>query len=306
MMGGKGERHIAISRVLRPGDRMNYDQLVSFVTTAEAGSFAQACKKLYISKASLKQRVDSLEAEIGMPLFARSNSGVTLTDVGTEVCAAARNIVSLWDETIESARKIDSQKTVRLVTIDSSQFPALPFILRRYKDSHPHVRVSVIPLPSSDQIPAVIEGRGDVCYSGVFRAHPALERLPVDKSRDVVGYLKPGHPLAGRPSIGIDDLTGIDLIARHEFISPRFQEMLDERGLVCHDINSADSTQRITRIIDGGGMLLATRSFGSIFDCVAVPFVCDPCPLSIYLYHRTDAPDHVRAFAQAALHVLAN
>lgn len=61
---------------------MNLNQLGNFITIAKVGSFSKAETTLYVSKNALKKQIDSLEAELGFPLFIRSPRGLQLTEVG--------------------------------------------------------------------------------------------------------------------------------------------------------------------------------------------------------------------------------
>lgn len=51
---------------------------------AKTGSFNQAAKNLYLSQPNLSRAVQSLEDELGFPIFERHRNGVTLTQRGIE------------------------------------------------------------------------------------------------------------------------------------------------------------------------------------------------------------------------------
>lgn len=61
---------------------MNFNKLRYIITVAEEKSITQAAKKLYISQPSLSQCIQSIEARLGVELFVRKKSCVSLTEAG--------------------------------------------------------------------------------------------------------------------------------------------------------------------------------------------------------------------------------
>lgn len=61
---------------------MNFQQCRYVVTIAEAGSFNEAAKRLFVSQPNLSSSIHQLEEELGIQFFIRSNTGARLTDDG--------------------------------------------------------------------------------------------------------------------------------------------------------------------------------------------------------------------------------
>ena len=59
----------------------------SFVRTAEAGSFAEAARRLGLSPAAVGKNVARLESSLGVRLFLRSTRRLTLTEAGERFLA---------------------------------------------------------------------------------------------------------------------------------------------------------------------------------------------------------------------------
>ena len=91
----------------------------TFIEVAESGSFSSAAEKLYISKVSVMNQINALEASVGIPLMIRSNHGVTLTEAGQSFYRNARRLQRLADEAIKEARKIGG-KNERVIRIGTS------------------------------------------------------------------------------------------------------------------------------------------------------------------------------------------
>lgn len=76
---------------------MTLIQLKYAITVAGEHSLNEAAKKLFISQPSLSASIRSLEKEIGIELFRRSQSGIQITPEGEEFIGYARQVVEQYD-----------------------------------------------------------------------------------------------------------------------------------------------------------------------------------------------------------------
>ncbi len=72
---------------------MTLQQLKYLVTVAECKNITAAAEKLYISQPSLSAAIHSLEREMGVNAFVRSNRGICITKEGEELLSYARNLL---------------------------------------------------------------------------------------------------------------------------------------------------------------------------------------------------------------------
>lgn len=72
---------------------MSFEQVESFVTIAECGSFTAASRRMWISQPPLTRRIHALEDELGGALFVRRPRGVRLTEAGEAFLPHARAIL---------------------------------------------------------------------------------------------------------------------------------------------------------------------------------------------------------------------
>ncbi|MBR6426694.1 MAG: LysR family transcriptional regulator, partial [Clostridia bacterium] len=63
---------------------MTIQQIQYLLTIVRTGSLNRAAEQLYVSQPTLTGVVKSLEEELGITLFNRTNRGVTLTPEGTD------------------------------------------------------------------------------------------------------------------------------------------------------------------------------------------------------------------------------
>lgn len=71
---------------------MTVQQLKYILTAAEAGSIMEAARRLFISQPSLSNSIMASEKEVGITIFHRSRTGITLTKEGAEFLGYARQV----------------------------------------------------------------------------------------------------------------------------------------------------------------------------------------------------------------------
>ncbi len=76
---------------------MTLQQLKYLVTVAECKNITAAAERLYISQPSLSAAIHSLEKEMNVTAFVRSNKGMTVTKEGEELLSFARNLLEQAD-----------------------------------------------------------------------------------------------------------------------------------------------------------------------------------------------------------------
>ena len=72
---------------------MDLEELRAFLAVADSGSFLTAAKTLRLSRATLRRRIDQLEARAGVLLVDRTRVGVMLTEAGSVLAARGRLMV---------------------------------------------------------------------------------------------------------------------------------------------------------------------------------------------------------------------
>ncbi len=77
---------------------MEIRQLRYFIAVADTLSFSRASEVLYLSQSALSRQISDLEKELGLPLFVRSTRQVELTEAGTALVPAAKDLISRWEK----------------------------------------------------------------------------------------------------------------------------------------------------------------------------------------------------------------
>lgn len=73
---------------------MSLVQLESFVAVAEEGTMSRAARRLRVAQPPLTRRIQGLEEELGVRLFARTGRGMQLLPPGEVLLPHAREILA--------------------------------------------------------------------------------------------------------------------------------------------------------------------------------------------------------------------
>lgn len=83
--------------------------LKEFITLSEFGNFQIASEELHISQSALSKHIKKLEEELEVPLFDRTNYGISLNEYGITFQNYALQICHLADESIKTLGKLRTE-----------------------------------------------------------------------------------------------------------------------------------------------------------------------------------------------------
>ncbi|RKP57644.1 LysR family transcriptional regulator [Pararobbsia silviterrae] len=192
---------------------MDMKHLRSFVAVAEELSFVRAAERLHISQPPLSQQIKSLEADIGVQLFARTKRSVALTEAGAILLRESRILLDQMEIAINATVRAakDDVGVLRLGVATAALFSTAPRLLDYMREAFPHVEVSIRDMQSSDQVVAVTQGLLDI---GIVHARPdrmKLNQSPIF-SEPLVAVVPEHHWLATTPQFEMRQLFDEPLI----------------------------------------------------------------------------------------------
>ena len=191
---------------------MQIGQVEAFLEVARQGTVSAAAATLYVTQPALTARIQSLERELGTPMFLRARRGMELTDAGRAFLPyAERAIASLRDGgdlVGELARGGAGELVIGAAPAISTY--VLPGLLVRFADAHPNVRLSVRTGHSEEIVELAVR---DEIGVGLVRAlrHPLLAQTTLYED-ELVLVVEPGHPFAATGTVGIERVAEARLI----------------------------------------------------------------------------------------------
>lgn len=124
---------------------MLYEKLNYIIAIAEERNLTQAAKRLYISQPTLTLYLNRLENELGVKLFDRSKSPVTLTDAGAYYLEKMKKIYASEQALRSQIHFIANPTQTLLVGIGQVRgHHWLPLFLPTFCSIHPDINVQIV------------------------------------------------------------------------------------------------------------------------------------------------------------------
>ncbi len=198
---------------------LDLDQLQTFVSIADMGSFTRAAEEVHRTQSAVSMQMRRLEEQLGRNLFEKEGRTNKLTEDGEKLLAYARRLIRLSRETLAAFDDSGLKGHVRIGTPDDYADRFLPEIMARFSRSNPRVELSIVcePTPSlREHIKrgnldiAIVTHNDEAAPSEIVRREPLLW---VTSANHMVHEETP-LPLAfGRPSC-IWRRAGTDVLDR--------------------------------------------------------------------------------------------
>ncbi|EJL92657.1 transcriptional regulator [Herbaspirillum sp. CF444] len=193
--------------------RLKLKPLLIFERVLSSSSIARAARELNLTQPAVTKAIHELEADLDVPLFERTNRGVTPTCYGTLLGTRVKTVIAelryLTDE-LNTFRTGDSGHVIIGAAIPASA-PLLPQAITRLKQQRPGVLITVRNAPADQLFPALATGELDIVVGSLPEhdlpptrvcafGHSVLYREALCA---VAGCR---HPLAKRADIQLSDL----------------------------------------------------------------------------------------------------
>lgn len=136
---------------------MDFRELQYITTIADCGSVTAAARKLFISQPSLSTIVSRIEQDIGVKLFDRRTSPLTLTYAGEKYVETARRILLLNDNLRRELVDIGLGEKGRITFGIPSERTGymLPRVMPEFKRMFPQVEVHIVEAMSEELFAAL-------------------------------------------------------------------------------------------------------------------------------------------------------
>jgi len=196
---------------------VNLRQIEVFLAVAECGSFSRAAELAFLTQSTVSQHISSLEKEFELRLFDRTGKGALLTEAGKILRVHAVRLIEDARSIPVALNRFKGLEEV-ILKIGGSNIPSsylIPDCIPPFQQSHPGVTITILQGDSRETLErlkreevelAVIGTRFDdeeVSYSDVV-----LDKLAL--------VVYPGHRLAGRKSVALDELVDEVFIFREQ------------------------------------------------------------------------------------------
>jgi DNA-binding transcriptional LysR family regulator len=157
---------------------MEIDQLETFLAVATFGGFHRAAEALRVSQPAVSARIKALEQSLSVTLFARSRSGLTLSDAGRTLRPYAEQLLRTASLARQAVHELQPGKggPLEIAAALSISVYFLPDVLKRFHRVHPKIMITIRSGHSKEVLDMVL---GEEVEIGLARSlqHPEVETI---------------------------------------------------------------------------------------------------------------------------------
>lgn len=190
---------------------MTLQQILYFIEVAHTNHFTQAAQNLFVSQSALSYSVQTLEKELGVPLFIRRKSGknVELTDYGTTFLPYCEKIVDTLEEgktKLDELRNPSSGVVSVMYTYMNCQH-FIPKLFNAFYEENDYSDISVqfnVNYGRMQIEEYVLSGDINLGFA-CTQQYEGLETAAVH-NQELVVMVPVSNPLSARKSLALEDL----------------------------------------------------------------------------------------------------
>ncbi|MBJ7384271.1 MAG: LysR family transcriptional regulator [Mycolicibacterium sp.] len=236
---------------------MNLRQYEYALAVAEEGSMTAAADRLRVTQPSLSQQIGALEKHLGVQLFSRTPSGVTVTVAGRAFLAEAEIATAASRRAVTAARAADGELTGELIIAVHMGLGArqLPQALGQLRIRHPKLQVTLYEEPD----PADMERLARQGTLDMVLVHSIPTGCAFDTHRlgeeAYVAVLPKGHRLlSGGIALRLEDLAseGWVRFRRTSLLDEYLARLLADAGVSPPTVARASQISTAVRLVAQG------------------------------------------------------
>jgi len=128
---------------------MKLSQLRAVVAVADYGNFSEAALELQLTQPAISHAIATLEADLGVPLFARGRHGAVITPAGERILYYARQALQHIEMMQKEANRHKGLRGghVRIASFRSVATHLLPKAISEFHQQFPEVNVTIVERP---------------------------------------------------------------------------------------------------------------------------------------------------------------
>jgi LysR family transcriptional regulator, hydrogen peroxide-inducible genes activator len=234
---------------------MTLNELRYIVAVSQEKNFRRAAERVFVSQPALSLAIQKLEEELGVQIFERSRTSVSMTPIGELIVAQAQRAL----EEVAQIREIANQgkdqltgslKVGAIYTVGPYLLPELIPVLKR---NAPHMPLEMEENQTANLEALLANGRLDVIIIALPFSGPGIATLPLyDEDFSVVVPLE--HPWAQKKQIKTAELATekILLLNSGHCFSNQVREACAEFNSAIGEIQQGNSLETIRNMVASG------------------------------------------------------
>lgn len=234
---------------------INFNQLRVFYQAAKHMSCTRAAEKLFITQPAVTAQIKQLEEACNLRLFKKKGRKIYLTDEGQTLYGYAQRVFQYEKEiecVIEEMRAL-KRGTLRLGTTKAYARYFMPFLITRFREAYPHIKIHLDEGSSLDMIHSLLDLKNEVAVIAKAEENPRVSFIPFSHE-ELVLITSTNHRWASRRSISIKELEKEPIIMKERGSGTRKQvnELLCKHGLEPEILMETSNTEFIKQLVERG------------------------------------------------------
>ncbi len=217
------------------GNLLELRQLKTFLVVAEVRGFTKAAELLGYAQSSVTVQIQTLEEELGTPLFDRLGKKIVLTDGGERLLPFAAEMVRMHDAAKEAVQmEAQPQGTLIVGAPESLAAYRLPQIMREYRKLYPQVKITLRPGLCFELRQQVRHGQLDFAFL-LERAEDVSDLHREELIEEPMRLIAPSdHQLTRKKRVEPEDLAAESILHTEPGCSYRaqFEHHLHRHGVI--------------------------------------------------------------------------
>ena len=210
-------------------------QIMYFIKVAESMNVSVAAEYFHLTQPVLSKKIASLERQLDLQLFIRTNRIAALTPAGKYLYEKWKHTVSHIEEDIQQAHVLQTgrDKSLVIACMDSYRPDAFLIpLIERFQAAYPNIHIRIESDAVQDIRRLLLEGEADVIFSILYDFEDRdMEQITCRHFGETehCACMRKTNPLADKESLSVEDLKYSEFIC----LSPH---TLPEYGRMIHDL----------------------------------------------------------------------
>ena len=249
---------------------MDLRNLITFIQTAEMGSFTRAAEKLGYSQPTISFQIKQLEQEFGFQLFERIGHTVSLTQKGKEILDYAQRIVQLSDEMIASAKQETIPAETLLIGMPESLCQKMIVdSFSEFHEKYPQLSLRIFTAGTAGLLKLLEHNEVDLICTLDQHLYDLNYKIVAEEKIPAHFICAKNHPFTQNSKISIHDLIKEPFILTEKGMSYRrlMDEQLAKLSIEITPILELSNPSQIVQLVEEG------KGLSFLPDYATSPFI---------------------------------
>ena len=192
-------------------NKVDLNLFVVFDAIYTEANLTRAGQIIGITQPAVSNALARLRESFNDPLFVRTAQGMVPTPMAQNIITPVRSALALLRVSVQESRTfnpLQANKTFRISMTDLTEAVVLPPLFQRLRKQAPSVVVESLLSHRRETTSDLAAGRLDFAIDAPLNTDPQVRHVKLMEDRYVCA-MRPAHPLAGQPSISLDEYLGL-------------------------------------------------------------------------------------------------